>query len=132
MMQQKRVELLPGTETLPMYGAPMTLGRDFSITARIRRDDTGQGGVIVAHGDLASGYTLYVRVIEGGNGAVGVVSAALLAFTLVYLLATTLLIGAELNGLICERAGIAQPARRLHHLIKRKPDAITRRIRGRR
>lgn len=61
MLAKKRVRLLPGTETLPLYGAPMTLGRDFSISATIERDGTDQEGVIVAHGDLASGYTLYVQ-----------------------------------------------------------------------
>ncbi len=83
---------------------------------------------------LLQGYTVYVRVIEGGNGAVGIVGAALLAFTLVYLLSMTLLIGAELNALICSRAGIAQPARRLHHLVKPKRHGatITRRSRNRR
>lgn len=60
MMEEKRVVLRSGTETLPMYGAPMTLGRDFSIVASIDRETSDQSGVIVAHGDLASGYTLYV------------------------------------------------------------------------
>ncbi len=61
MGDKKRVVLQTGTETLPLYGAPMTLGRDFEITATIDRTSTEQSGVIVAHGDLASGYTLYVQ-----------------------------------------------------------------------
>ncbi len=58
---EKRQVLRRGTETLPMFGAPMTLGRDFSIETTIRRTDTSEEGVIVAHGDLASGYTLYIQ-----------------------------------------------------------------------
>lgn len=61
MLAKKQVRIRPGTETIPLFGAPMTLGRDFSITATIQRDGTDPEGVIVAHGDLASGYTLYVQ-----------------------------------------------------------------------
>jgi len=68
---------------------------------------------------LASGFATYVGVAGGGNGAVGAVGAALLAFTLVYLLNLALLLGAELNGIIADRAGVARPPRRLHHLTRR-------------
>ena len=61
MLDEKRVTLLRGTETIPLYGAPMTLGRSFAIETTIRRDSKEQEGVLVAHGDLASGYTLYVK-----------------------------------------------------------------------
>ena len=61
MLEKKRLVLRPGTETLPLYGAPMTLGRDFAIATTIRRDSAEQEGVIVAHGDLASGYSLFVK-----------------------------------------------------------------------
>jgi len=44
-----------------MFGAPMTLGRDFSIEVTIRRADTEEEGVLVAHGDIASGYTLFIQ-----------------------------------------------------------------------
>ena len=50
-----------GTETLPLAAAPFTQGRNFSIRATIRRESVQQQGVIVAHGDLAGGYTLYVQ-----------------------------------------------------------------------
>jgi arylsulfatase len=61
MSEKKRQVLRRGTETLPMFGAPMTLGRDFSIEVTVRRSDTDEEGVLVAHGDLASGYTLFIR-----------------------------------------------------------------------
>lgn len=61
MLEKKRVVLHRGVETLPLYGAPMTLGRDFSIRATLERDSTREEGVVVAHGDLASGYTLFVK-----------------------------------------------------------------------
>ena len=53
------------------------------------------------------------------------------------LLSMTLLIGAEVNGLISHRAGIAQPSRRLHHLLADKDlppplDKLTRRSSDRR
>lgn len=85
---------------------------------------------------LIRGFAFYVRVADGGNGAVGVVGAALLAFTLIYLLNIVLLLGAELNAILATRAGIAQPPRRLHHRVN-LPErwtrtGITRRIRRRR
>ena len=61
LLVKKRVVLQAGTETIPLYGAPMTLGRDFTIETTMRRESKDQGGVIVAHGDLASGYTLFVK-----------------------------------------------------------------------
>ena len=61
MAQKKRQVLRRGTETLPMFGAPMTLGRNFSIELTVRRRDTDEEGVLVAHGDLASGYTLFIQ-----------------------------------------------------------------------
>ncbi len=68
---------------------------------------------------LATGFATYVGLAGTGNGAVGAVGAALLAFTLVYLLNLALLLGAELNGILAGRAGIARPPRRLHHLTRR-------------
>lgn len=102
-----------------------------------RYDFPGALFTAVAWAVLLQGYTVYVGLTRGGNGAVGVVSAALLAFSLVYLLAMTLLIGAEVNGLISHRAGIAQPSRRLHHLLADKElppplDRLTRRSSDRR
>ena len=61
MSEKKRQVLRRGTETLPMFGAPMTLGRDFSIEVTLRRNETDEEGVLVAHGDLASGYTLFIQ-----------------------------------------------------------------------
>ena len=66
---------------------------------------------------LIRGFAVYVRLADNGNGAVGVAGAALLAFTLVYLLNVVLLLGAELNAILADRAGVAQPPRRLHHLL---------------
>ncbi|MEM7410451.1 MAG: arylsulfatase [Myxococcota bacterium] len=61
MLEKKRIVLRRGTETIPLFGAPMTLGRDFTITASIRREAKDSEGVLVAHGDLASGYSLFVK-----------------------------------------------------------------------
>lgn len=102
-----------------------------------RYDFPGAVFTAVAWAALLQGYTIYVSLTSGGNGAVGVVGAALLAFTLVYLLAMTLLIGAEINAVISQRAGIAQPNRRLHHLLADTElppplDRLTRRSRARR
>ncbi len=39
----------------------MTLGRSFAIETTIRCDSKEQEGVLAAHGDLASSYTIYVK-----------------------------------------------------------------------
>ncbi len=66
---------------------------------------------------LIRGFAVYVRLADNGNGAVGIAGAALLAFTLIYLLNVVLLLGAELNAILADRAGVAQPPRRLHHMV---------------
>ena len=75
------------------------------------------GAVITAASWLAlvRGFAVYVDVSSTGNGAVGAAGGALLVFTLVYLLNISLLLGAELNAIVTQRAGVAQPPRRLHH-----------------
>ncbi len=60
---------------------------------------------------LGRGFAVYVSVANDGNGAVGVVGAALLAFTLVYLLNLVFLLGAELNDILARRAGVVEPPR---------------------
>ena len=72
---------------------------------------------------LIRGFAVYVSVSGGGNGAVGAAGGALLAFTLVYLLNVSLLVGAELNAILTQRAGVAQPPRRLHHRVTRRTKA---------
>jgi len=69
---------------------------------------------------LVRGFAVYVSLSGEANGAVGVTGAALLAFTLVYLLNLSLLVGAELNAILTQRAGVAQPPRRLHHRLTRR------------
>lgn len=71
---------------------------------------------------LIRGFALYVELSGDGNGAVGAAGGALLAFTLVYALNVSLLLGAEVNAIIAARAGIAQPPRRVHHLFRRDDD----------
>ncbi len=66
---------------------------------------------------LVRGFAIYVSVSGNTNGAVGAAGGALLAFTLVYLINLSLLVGAELNGILADRAGVAQPPRRLHHRV---------------
>ena len=72
---------------------------------------------------LGRGFAVYVSVANDGNGAVGVVGAALLAFTLVYLLNLVFLLGAELNDILTRRAGVVEPPR---------PNRVIRRSRFRR
>jgi len=69
---------------------------------------------------LIRGFAIYVSISGGGNGAVGAAGGTLLAFTLVYLLNVSLLVGAELNAILTQRAGVAQPPRRLHHRVTRR------------
>lgn len=82
----------------------------------------------VAWGALGRGYASYVQIIGDGNEAVGVVGAALLAFTLIYFMSIAMLYGAQINAVLSQRAGIAQPPRRLHHMWTR--GASAQRLRG--
>jgi membrane protein len=66
------------------------------------------GAFVTAVGWVAAtqGFALYVRLAAGGNQVQTSVGAVLLALTLVYLLSTVLLVGAELNDVIARRAGV--------------------------
>lgn len=66
------------------------------------------------------GFALYARAADTGNSAIGAVGAALLAATFIYLINYGILLGAELNGILVQRAEVAQPPRRLHHLWTEK------------
>ncbi len=59
---------------------------------------------------LVFGFALYVRAASSTNGVLGVTGAALAAFTLVYLMSLTLLVGAEVNEILSRRAGVVQRA----------------------
>lgn len=59
--QENHLVFRPGGGSLPQYRAPVLPGTSFTITATARRDDTRQGGVLVAQGDRFSGYALFVR-----------------------------------------------------------------------
>ena len=65
---------------------------------------------------LATGFAVYVDVVVGVSGVLGFIGAALLGFTLLYLVNIALLLGAELNDIVARRAGVVQqrPADRLH------------------
>ncbi len=66
---------------------------------------------------LVQGFTIYVKLSAGGNSALGAVGTALLAFTLIYGLSLAFLVGAELNAIIAQRAGVAQEPRRLRERL---------------
>jgi len=55
---------------------------------------------------LSIGYGLYISVAGGGNELVGVAGAALLGLTWLWLACLVLLVGAELNGIMAERADV--------------------------
>ena len=59
---------------------------------------------------LVFGFAVYVRATASANGVLGLTGALLAAFTLVYLLALALLVGAEINEIIARRAGVVQQA----------------------
>jgi membrane protein len=70
------------------------------------------GAAVTAIGWLALvfGFALYVRAASSTNGVLGLTGAALAAFSLVYLMSLTLLIGAEINEIVSRRAGVIQQA----------------------
>ncbi len=78
-----------------------------------RYDLPGAAATSIMWFALVQGFTIYVRISAGGNSALGAVGTALLAFTLIYGLSLAFLIGAELNAIIAQRAGVAQEPRRL-------------------
>ena len=50
-----------GMEHLGTYATPKIQNRSYTITAEINRENKKSEGVLVAHGDHISGYTLYVK-----------------------------------------------------------------------
>lgn len=50
-----------GMEHLGTYAAPKLQNRSYTITAKVNRPDEKTDGVLVAHGDHISGYTLYLK-----------------------------------------------------------------------
>lgn len=78
------------------------------------------GAVVTALGWILAtqGFALYVRLFPGGNDLRTSVGAVLLALTLLYLLSTVLLVGAQVNDVVARRAGVVQ-----------QPTAITDRAR---
>jgi membrane protein len=57
---------------------------------------------------LLVGFASYVQAMTSANGVLGVTGTLLVAATLLYLLNLTLLVGAEINEIIANRAGVVQ------------------------
>ena len=55
------------------------------------------------------GFASYVRAFGQGNDVQSGVGAVLLALTLIYALSIVLLLGAEINDILVQRAGVARP-----------------------
>lgn len=68
---------------------------------------------------LSVGFGVYVDVTAGSNQVVGIVSTALVALTWLYLVIVSLLVGAELNAILAQRAGIS---------VQRRRDGRTKRV----
>lgn len=66
------------------------------------------GAVLVAIGWLLAsiGYGWYIQLAGGGNQAVGLAGALLLGMTWVWIVCLILLVGAELNEILADRAGV--------------------------
>lgn len=60
---------------------------------------------------VSTGFGFYVRVAATGNEIVGAAGAALLALTWLWLACLVFLIGAELNQILAERAGVVDAPR---------------------
>ncbi len=58
---RKQWRLVPETSPILVGNAPGLAGKSYRITADVRRDDESQQGVLVAHGDTHSGYSLVVK-----------------------------------------------------------------------
>ncbi|MEU4635770.1 arylsulfatase [Micromonospora chalcea] len=52
---------LAGVPTVSGAAVPPTMNRSHAITARLRRTDAAQGGVIVALGNVSGGYVLHIK-----------------------------------------------------------------------
>lgn len=73
-----------------------------------RYDLPGAALATVAWIVLAAGFAFYVDIVGRVSGVLGIVGAALLGFTLLYLMNISLLLGAELNEILARRAGVVQ------------------------
>jgi len=71
------------------------------------------GAVLTAVGwlTLSLGFGYYVRIAATGNEIVGAAGAALLALTWLWLACLVFLVGAELNQILAERAGVVTAPR---------------------
>ena len=87
------------------------------------------GAIVTALGWVlgTQAFAFYVSVAGGGNDVQTTVGAILLALTLMYVLSTVMLVGAEVNDVLARRAGVVQQqphindrARRLGRWIKRQ------------
>lgn len=51
----------PGLSVVPLAGTPAVYNRPHTITAELEIPESGAEGVIIAHGGVAGGYTLFVK-----------------------------------------------------------------------
>lgn len=79
---------------------------------------------------LSIGFGIYVDLTSGSNQVVGLVATALVALTWLHLTFVSLLIGAELNAVLAQRAGISQQRER-EELAKELATSAYRRLRQR-
>jgi membrane protein len=110
---------LPGGSLIKVLAAPLTLialiawaATMFHVAPHHRtpwRYDV-PGAVVTAVGWVLAtqGFAVYVRVTNTANQIQSIVGAVLLALTLMYLLSIVMLVGAELNDVIAQRAGVVQ------------------------
>lgn len=74
-----------------------------------RYDLPGAGFAAVAWLVLSTGFAVYVDIVASVSGVLGFIGAALLGFTLLYLMNVALLLGGELNEIVARRAGVVRP-----------------------
>lgn len=88
------------------------------------------GALLAALGWLLGslGFGVYVQVAGSGNDIVGAAGAALLALTWMWIVCLVFLVGAELNEILAERAGVVQAPRQYDI---RLPATVGRRFRRR-
>lgn len=79
---------------------------------------------------VSIGFGFYVRVAASGNEIVGAAGAALLALTWLWLACLVFLIGAELNEIIADRAGVVSAPREFGIDVRGRVVAEYRRRRG--
>ena len=84
------------------------------------------GALVTAVGWVLAtqGFALYVRVAGNGNQVQTTVGAVLLGLTLMYLLSIVMLVGAELNDVLSNRAGVVQQPVRLRERYEKVVDLL--------